>query len=315
MRELEIYPRFQELLPPLMSPEAEQLEKSVLADGIREAILVWDNKIVDGHNRYALAKIHGLDFTVTEMTFDDEDAVCEWMLGNQLGRRNLEPRLKNLYIGQLYELQKKRQGGDRKSPVFVEENQSATVALLISQTDTAVEVADRFNVSPRTVKTAAKVAQAYEKADEETKEKFQTGKMSQKALVETAAPQKQNINNILGSDRFDEMTMLAKDYGNRFQGILREFKKAQSEMYAAFKAKNVDVFNFAPKLAAYRLEIVLETEAALLKRFEKCPACASAGCRFCNFGYVGGSSVESVKDMAGYTGTTFADYMEAKNGD
>lgn len=51
MKEPEIYPRFKDLMPPLIGAELEHLEASVLAEGIREPIRTWQNKIVDGHHR------------------------------------------------------------------------------------------------------------------------------------------------------------------------------------------------------------------------------------------------------------------------
>ena len=46
------------LLPPLSEEEFTALKESVIAEGIRDALVVWNNTLMDGHHRYRLAKEH-----------------------------------------------------------------------------------------------------------------------------------------------------------------------------------------------------------------------------------------------------------------
>lgn len=82
---------FKALIPPLSDDEFNQLEANILRDGIRDPLVVWKghNVIVDGHNRYSIAKKHGLTFETTEIEFTDRDAVIVWIIQNQFGRRNI----------------------------------------------------------------------------------------------------------------------------------------------------------------------------------------------------------------------------------
>lgn len=84
---------FQKLIPPLTDDEYRQLEENCIKEGIREAILVWDRGddlvIVDGHNRYQIARKNGLKWHYKEMHFESREAVKEWIILNQFGRRNL----------------------------------------------------------------------------------------------------------------------------------------------------------------------------------------------------------------------------------
>ena len=89
MTELKINPKFRDLIPPLSSDEYEQLEKNLLADGIREPLVVWGNVLIDGHNRYRIALKHNLPFETVQKEFADEDEASIWIMQNQLGRRNL----------------------------------------------------------------------------------------------------------------------------------------------------------------------------------------------------------------------------------
>ena len=45
--------------------------------------------MIDGHNRYEIAKKHWLEFKTEEMEFESRDDVRFWIIKNQLGRRNL----------------------------------------------------------------------------------------------------------------------------------------------------------------------------------------------------------------------------------
>ena len=84
---------FQKLIPPLTEDEYRQLEENCIKEGIREAILVWDRGddlvIVDGHNRYQIARKNGLKWNHKVMNFENREAVKEWIILNQFGRRNL----------------------------------------------------------------------------------------------------------------------------------------------------------------------------------------------------------------------------------
>jgi hypothetical protein len=78
------------MIPPLSDAERIDLERSICAyGGAREPIDVWQGLIVDGHNRYAICKEHGLPFTTRAVAFADRDAVKAWMFEHQIARRNL----------------------------------------------------------------------------------------------------------------------------------------------------------------------------------------------------------------------------------
>lgn len=80
---------FKNLIPPLSENEYKQLEQNVLADGIRDPLVLWGNVLVDGHNRYGLAQKHNLPFQTVSKDFADDDEAIIWIMQNQLGRRNL----------------------------------------------------------------------------------------------------------------------------------------------------------------------------------------------------------------------------------
>ena len=80
---------FADLIPPLTEEEYRGLEASIVTEGCRDALIVWKDILVDGHNRLKICTEHGIAFQVLQKEISDRDAVKLWMLGNQLGRRNL----------------------------------------------------------------------------------------------------------------------------------------------------------------------------------------------------------------------------------
>jgi len=86
---LRVEPKFKDLIPPLNTEEYERLEELILKEGIRDAITTWNGIIVDGHNRYEIARKHGIDYEIKEKDFTDETEAMMWIIDTQLGRRNL----------------------------------------------------------------------------------------------------------------------------------------------------------------------------------------------------------------------------------
>lgn len=85
---------FRDLIPPLTPEEYEQLEKSILAEGVRDPLVVWANNgrslLVDGHHRWSIIRKHsGVQYRVITRTFRDRDDAKVWIIDNQRGRRNL----------------------------------------------------------------------------------------------------------------------------------------------------------------------------------------------------------------------------------
>jgi len=87
--ELKIDTEFRDLIPPLSVDEVLNLEQSLLTEGCRDAILTWNDFIIDGHNRYAICTKHGIPFKVEAKQFESRNDVCIWMIQNQFARRNL----------------------------------------------------------------------------------------------------------------------------------------------------------------------------------------------------------------------------------
>lgn len=87
--EIRIDDEFKDLIPALSAEEYAGLEESVLRDGCRDALVLWGDTLVDGHNRYEICRKHGIPFRTVQKEFSDRNAAIVWMIQNQLARRNL----------------------------------------------------------------------------------------------------------------------------------------------------------------------------------------------------------------------------------
>ena len=77
-------------IDPLTEDEKAALERSLLVEGCRDALVLWGDVLVDGHNRYAICSKHGIPFnTVQSQLFKSMDDVHLWMIEQHLGRRSL----------------------------------------------------------------------------------------------------------------------------------------------------------------------------------------------------------------------------------
>lgn len=163
---------FKNLIPPLTAEEYSGLEASILEEGCRDALVVWGDTLIDGHNRYEICTRHNIPFETTELHFEDRNAVIVWIIKNQFGRRNL-PAYERARLAL------------RLKPVIAEkakENLATHTAEgyqglqnSAKAVDTRKELAAAAGVSHDTI---AKVEKIEAKAAPEIKEQLRTGQMS-----------------------------------------------------------------------------------------------------------------------------------------
>lgn len=80
---------YKNLIPKLKTQEHEGLEKSILKEGVRDALLVWNDTLIDGHNRLEICEKHNIEYRNEQIQFQNEDEAKVWIIENQLARRNL----------------------------------------------------------------------------------------------------------------------------------------------------------------------------------------------------------------------------------
>lgn len=159
MQKININEQFKSLIPPLAPEELKQLEVNILAEGIREklVIAVYPDAdtgeelrfLADGHNRLAIAEKHGLTVSTIDIYFHSEIDVKLWMIHNQLGRRNLNDFCRTeiaLHLEPLLAEQAKERQGKRTDLA-----PNIPVKLPECSKETREVIADAAGVSGKTV--------------------------------------------------------------------------------------------------------------------------------------------------------------------
>jgi transcriptional regulator with XRE-family HTH domain len=131
---------------PLSDIEYEALERSLLAEGCRDALVLWNDILIDGHNRYAICQKHGIEYrTVQNNSFTSLDDVKLWMIDNHLARRSVSDFQRGLLA-----LRKKQIVAARRVGQAPAESEAAADAAP-PPWNTREEVARAARVSPNTI--------------------------------------------------------------------------------------------------------------------------------------------------------------------
>lgn len=182
---LNIDEEFQALVPPLSVDEYNALEQNIIDDGCRDALVTWNDLIIDGHNRYKICKEHGLNFLTTEKSFEDREEAKIWIKKNQLGRRNIPAYLKGEYYLEIEEWENLRakgkenekrgranllqnQGVTKDSPAFPNSEKPEKI-------NTTKELANKIGIGND---TASRIIQIRENASPEQKARLRSGEAS-----------------------------------------------------------------------------------------------------------------------------------------
>ena len=185
---LKVDPEFQGKIPPLTFEELNQLEANILRDGrIINPIIVWEGLIVDGHNRFIIAKKHPeIPYTVHETEFANRYEAIIWICKNQLGRRNLTPEQKKFLIGKQYSMEHRKPGGNGNNQHTAAAKKTApeelcqidTIPPTSAEASIRKQIAERNNVSESYVARSEKFMRGVEIMEQMmpgTKEKILSG--------------------------------------------------------------------------------------------------------------------------------------------
>lgn len=171
---------FEELLPKLTVDEFEKLEQNILSNGVLDPLKLWKEPetenliLIDGHNRYNIIKKNKLKFDIWngftiiyESKLPTREDVKEWMLEQQLGRRNLTEMDRYEIVQKFKDIIANK----------AKENQSLGGKGMsnLSKVNTRKALADKVGVSEGTYSKLDKIAQS---GNEEVKQKLKGKKVS-----------------------------------------------------------------------------------------------------------------------------------------
>jgi transcriptional regulator with XRE-family HTH domain len=133
---------------PLTDIEYAALERSLLAEGCRDALVLWNDILIDGHNRYAICQKHGIEFrTVQNNSFASLDDVKLWMIDNHLARRSVSDFQRGLLALRKKQIVAMRRAAEAPAEAEAEEPKGAEPP----PWNTREEVAKAARVSPNTI--------------------------------------------------------------------------------------------------------------------------------------------------------------------
>ena len=176
---LRINPELRALIPPLTEEEKRLLEEIVVSEGCHDPLVVWGDVLIDGHNRYDICTRRDVPFRVVQREFADKHEAKDWIIRNQLGRRNLTPEQRAYLIGKQYE--ERKQQGERTDLTYGHSDQKST---------TAEVVAKENRVGAQTVRRAAEFARAVDTIAANVGEKVREKILSREAPLTAKDVQK-----------------------------------------------------------------------------------------------------------------------------
>jgi undecaprenyl pyrophosphate synthase len=166
-------------IDPLTPIEHEALERSLRAEGCREALVLWGDVLIDGYNRYAICKQHGIEFrTVQHKGFASIEDVKLWMIDNQLARRSVSDFQRGLMA-----LRKKEIMAARAAQPQDAQSEDEQVAPFAPPWNTREEVARAARVSANTIGQIERIQKA---ATPELVEAIRAGTISINAAANVA---------------------------------------------------------------------------------------------------------------------------------
>ena len=260
MKDVTINPKFESLIPKLSDDEFKQLEENILRDGITEPLVVWNGTLIDGHNRYKLAKKHGLDFETREMSFDSEDDAEIWIIKNQFGRRNLSTYDRGVLALKLKPAIAKK----AERNLHLSDGKGCQKSDKVKPIDTKKEVAKLAGVSHDTIHRV-EVIEA--KGSDDLKQKVRSGEKSINEAYISVTPKKKTARQIENEAKERHAEFKAKKENGATVIDLQEVKEDARDVRIIGRSFCIEIMEAAKKLQNIMLTRNREDMDALLKTY------------------------------------------------
>jgi len=194
MREIIIDEEFMSLLPALDEETFRLLEENILEHGCRDPLVLWNDILIDGYNRYKICTEHDIPFKTANKEFNSREEVLIWIISNQISRRNLTPLQLSHFRGLHYIADKKIQGTNNQFTQQSEKPQN----VVFHSGSTARRLAKQYQVSHETIRRDSKLANTINSIGEvspEVKRKILSGELpvSKNKLEELSCAPKEEI--------------------------------------------------------------------------------------------------------------------------
>ena len=163
MQTIETDEKFKNILPPLSQETLKLLEENIIENGCRDSLVLWNDILIDGYNRYDICTRHDIPFNTVSKEFDSREEVLIWIITNQVSRRNLTPTQLSNYRGMHYKADRmivtNASGKNQFSKGGEDDCQNGNQP---KRQTTAAFLSDIYQVAPRTIARDVKLAEGIE---------------------------------------------------------------------------------------------------------------------------------------------------------
>ena len=174
-------------------------------------MVVWEKAneliLIDGFNRHRICTQHDIPYRIEKRQFGDEEEAKDYMINNQLGRRNLHPDQLSYFRGLKYERMKKNNRGYDQ---IISKGQN--------DPSTADKLAQEFKVSEKTIKRDAEFSRGIELIGESNP------KLKQDILAGKIKVKKSNVQELAKAKEEDLVKIIKNeaDLYNKAQALRRQ---------------------------------------------------------------------------------------------
>ena len=170
--------------------ELNLLEQSLIDHGCIDPIILWanhDDTILDGHTRYRFCGDNKIPFKTKSLSFKTREDARNWIIDNQLCRRNLSEERKAYLRGKRYNAEKKDDSSRPGNQNAKRDGQN------VHRESTASKLAAQFDVDEKTIRRDAKFSEAVDTIEtnvgKQAKDEILSGRsgLSKKEVVAIAS--------------------------------------------------------------------------------------------------------------------------------
>lgn len=276
---------FRDLMRKLSKDEYKTLEENIIEEGRAiDPIVVWDDTIIDGHNRYNICTEHDIPFTTHRMEFANEHEAKMWIIQNQYGRRNLTQHEMSYIRGQIV---------------------LNTSRVRTNRGEAVKRMAESSGVSPRTVRNDMTFAKQVDGMEPTVKDDILNGninvtKAEVAKLSEVSAGDQKDAVKKVKAGKLPSVAKALPD-SDSLTNMAVPYRRAVLDIQRIIR--DMDSICTDPVRGAYiatkqtRYQTLLKEAEDIFKQCEpseECDKCGGAGCNNCySTGFLSRTGVES----------------------
>ncbi|MGE6212748.1 plasmid replication/partition related protein [Comamonas aquatica] len=264
--EIVVLPELKAYIDPLTPDEHDALERSILDEGCRDALVLWGNVLVDGHNRFGICQKHGLPFkTIQNERFQNMEDIHLWMIDQHLGRRSVSDFQRGVLAL-------------RKREIIAERRAAAAAAVNAAKAESSAEAPWDGDTDPAVAQALANTPKVPDQALDTREALARAARLSagQVKMIETiqekAAPEvvaavkagelSLNAAAVVASLPVEEQQAVAAEGAESLKQAAKRVREAKKKPKADKPAATEDAQDAAPPASAEELQArVAELEA------------------------------------------------------